>query len=696
MGRPETRDTPLQFLPGVGPVRAEGLRRLGLVTVRDALYHFPRRYEDRRTLSSVRDVQPGDTVTLGGLLTRLAQRNLRGGRQVVTGVLQDDTGSIDLVWFNQAYIAEWLRPGVFIHAFGTVRRHRNALQIVAPEFEVDTGSDEVEGVPSLHLHRIVPVYQLTRGIHQRFLRRLVYVVLPIGIGAIEGAGRRPSPFDVFHPEGPTREDAFRNIHFPSTFSEVKAARKRFVFDEYFRFSSRVFFRRRTFREGRMPTFRATPDLDRKIRSVFPFELTADQDRVVEEVVHDLGGNSPMYRLLQGDVGTGKTAVALYAILVAVRNGYQGTIMAPTEILAEQHFRTVSNLLDQHPVRVGLLTGSTRPAARRQLLEGIATGGTHIVVGTHALIQDSVVFARLGLAVIDEQHRFGVKARQDMRKKGEYPHMLVMTATPIPRSLCMTCYGDLDLSILKERPSGRKPVSTRIVSGAKRAAAIDFVRKQLARGRQAYFVYPLIEESEALGLPAAVVGHRYLSEEVFPEFSVGLIHGKLSAEEKDEKLERFRKGEIDILVSTVVVEVGIDVPNASVLFIEDASRFGLAQLHQLRGRIGRGSHRSYCFVGLGAASREVRARLKVFAELDDGFRLAEEDLKLRGPGDFLGLRQSGSPNKVLGNPLQDLDEFLRVRGLAEKFWSRETNEGHRAEWREILEADGASGDFWGLD
>jgi ATP-dependent DNA helicase RecG len=408
----------------------------------------------------------------------------------------------------------------------------------------------------------------------------------------------------------------------------------------------------------------------------------------------------MYRLLQGDVGTGETAVALYALLVAVRHGEQGALMAPTEALALQHHRTLLELLAPHPrVVVRLLTGSTRTRERDEILDGLGTGKVHIAVGTHALVQDAVRFARLGVAVVDEQHRFGVRERKRLREKGEHPHILVMTATPIPRSLSMTCYGDLDLSVLRERPPGRQPVRTRIVQPGDRARALELVRRELEAGRQAYFIYPLIEESETLSLPAAEAGYERLARDVFPEFRVGLVHGRQPAGEKDEALLAFRRGETHVLVATVVVEVGIDVPNASVLFIEDATRFGLAQLHQLRGRVGRGVHPGFCLVGLGegGAGAEARERLRIFASTDDGFRLAEEDLRIRGPGDYLGLRQAGRPLADLANPMEDLETFLDVKRLAEEFWRRPESAGYRTTWRRALLGVGSgAGEFLGAD
>ena len=392
----------------------------------------------------------------------------------------------------------------------------------------------------------------------------------------------------------------------------------------------------------------------------------------------------MHRLLQGDVGTGKTAVALYSLLIAVRNGRQGAIMAPTEVLAQQHYTTIRKYLAGHPaVRIALLTGAVTGRRRRELLEELAGGKIHIVVGTHALVQETVIMKNLGLAIIDEQHRFGVNERSRLRKKGQEPHILVMTATPIPRSLCMTIYNDLDLSIIKERPPGRQPVQTYLVKPEKKSDSIDFVRKELRAGRQAFFVYPLVEESEKLDLPAAVAGRERLATEVFPEYRVGLVHGRLSSEEKDEALESFRAGRTQILVATSVIEVGIDVPNATVLYVENAGRFGLAQLHQLRGRVGRGSHGGYCLVSLEGSGEEALKRLDIFAGTDDGFKLAEEDLRLRGPGDYLGIRQSGLPFGGFGNPVLNVEAFKKVRTLAEDFWERPESAAFIDRWGAIL-------------
>ena len=708
-------DTLLRVLPGVGDRRAQFLEKLSLRTVRDLIRHLPRRYEDRRHLTPIASAAPGGPQVLYGEVARVRERSSRGGKHLLEVRLVDasspraSTGGIDLVWFNQPYLLEWLRPGMRMYVYGPVKAHSGKLQVVAPEFEIDSGSEPEEETSatagasasppasgsaaatqnSPHIQRIVPIYPLTKGVSQRFLRALVFRTL-------ENLEDEDGPFDHFHPGKVGWADACRSLHFPRDRRSLDLARSRFVFEEEFAFASHLFFRRQACRQGGAPRFNVTDELDRKIRSVFPFQLTLEQNRAVEEITRDLRGPTAMYRLLQGDVGTGKTAVALYALLVAVRHGHQAALMAPTEVLAEQHHRTISAALAGHPVGVVLLTGSLRGDRRRRALEAMASGKAHIIVGTHALIQDAVAYRRLGLTVIDEQHRFGVLERMKIRKKGESPHVLVMTATPIPRSLCLTCYGDLDLSIIRRRPLGRPTVKTVIVGPRRRPSALEFVRNELRAGRQAYFVYPLIEESEALALPAAVKARETLARDVFPEFRVGLVHGSLAPAEKDAELEKFRRRETHVLVATVVVEVGIDVPNASVLCIEDASRFGLAQLHQLRGRVGRGTHPGYCLVALGSSSKEALARLKVFASTEDGFRIAEEDLKLRGPGDYVGLRQSGRPHFLIGNPLENLAQFLEVKEIAERFWKDPAHKSYLKKWAEALDLGESRDPFVGFD
>ncbi len=683
--------------------RRQALERLGLITLGDLLRHLPRRYEDRRHLKTIRALQAGECTTVWGRILAVRQRQSRTGKTLIEASLGDDTGEIQLVWFQQPYLLEVLKPGAAGYFYGEVRLRRR-LQMLVPEFELEEAEDE-ESEPSrsseaaapagsgaspeetsVNLRRIVPIYPCTQGLTQRMLRRWMAAALRSGV--LDELEERPHGLLTGH--GASLKEAYFSIHFPEDDRALKAARERLAFEEYFWFASQLHLRRRRFRAAAGKPLRAPPDLDQKIRSVLPFQLTGDQNRALEEIVRDLQGEVPMYRLLEGDVGTGKTAIALYALLVAVRNGFQGALMAPTEVLAEQHHRHFLELLRQHPaLKIELLTGSIPPPEKGRILESLAAGKTHIAVGTHALIQEGVRFKALGVAVIDEQHRFGVRERARLRQKGEAVHLLVMSATPIPRSLCLTAYGDLDLSVLRERPPGRTPVRTFLVPAAKKSKALEFISRELARGRQAYFIYPIIEESEALEVPAAIEAHQRL-EKQFQPHRVGLLHGRLSADEKDNCLRQFRDHGFQILVSTVVVEVGIDVPNATVLFIEDASRFGLAQLHQLRGRVGRGDAPGYCFVGLGKGGEETRRRLEVFAQTEDGFRIAEEDLRLRGPGDFLGVRQSGWPHFRIGNPLADLERFQSVQKLADRFWEEPVFAG---EARRYLESHPELADPW---
>jgi ATP-dependent DNA helicase RecG len=700
---PSPPGTPLEAIARIDLRRKKALEKLGVATVEDLLEHYPRRHEDRRTYLPIAALRTGVAVTVAGSIARIRERRTRRGWSMVEAEIADSSGILSAVWFHQPYLMDLLRPGARIFLYGEVkvpppgRRGggiRRSLQMIAPEFELDAAEADEESVGggdvSLHLGRLVPIYPTSKGITQRYLRRLVDAAFSSGIAARS----RDTVYRALEPQAMPRAEALRDLHFPPDDEALRRARDRLAREEYFLFATQVLRRREEFREGGGPAFDITPELEKKIRTVFPFQLTPDQDRAVAEICADLHGPAPMYRLLQGDVGTGKTAVALFALLAAVRNRYQGALMAPTEVLAEQHHRTISQYLSRHPkVRIALLTGSLSPAEKRRVQEGLARGSYHLAIGTHALIQEAVRFHNLGLVVIDEQHRFGVRERAALRKKGSHPHLLVMTATPIPRSLCLTAYGDLDLSLLERRPPGRRPVKTILVTTRQRPRAMQFIRGEIEKGRQAYFIYPLIDESEALVVPAAVEAHRRLSSEVFPGISIGLLHGRMPPKEKEERLRRFRDGLDQVLVATVVVEVGIDVPNATVLFLEDSSRFGLAQLHQLRGRIGRGSHQSYCLVSASGGGRGVHERLRAFAATEDGFRIAEEDLRLRGPGDFLGVRQTGWPDFVLGNPLRDQARFLSIRDQARRFWADPRNRARFPDWGR---GDGASGEFLGLD
>ena len=617
--------TPAQFLPGVGPKRAELLAKLGLRTLGDLLFHLPSRYFDRRSAQPLAKLRADMEAVVQGQVLRVRSYRAERSRVPVLEVeISDGPSKAKLLWFRQPWRAREFEPGQTVLAAGRVGRGRSVL---VEEFEILDGRDP------LHAGGVVPAYATTEGLSKRQLRSLIRA-------ALEACAAPPEtlPEELLRRRGlPGIAEALRGAHAPATPDDAFKARRRFAYEELFLLQLRLARRRRSLAgDVAKRALPVSPALDFRIRRLFPFAFTAAQDRVVADLRRDLVAGPPMNRLLQGDVGAGKTAVAAYALLAAVGNRAQAAIMAPTELLAEQHHRVFGRLLEGKKTRTALLTGSMGARARAETLARIADGGVDLVAGTHALLTEDVRFKDLALVVIDEQQKFGVLQRAELGAKGERPHVLVMTATPIPRTLALALYGDLDVSVIDALPPGRRPVSTLYVPEAGRREKLDFVRRALEEGRQAYFVYPLVEESEALEAKAAVAQYDRVAAE-FPEHAVALLHGKMSGAEKDVAMEAFRSGKARILVSTTVVEVGVDVPNATIMVIENAERYGLAQLHQLRGRIGRGAHASVCVV-FGERSERIDA----FVSTTDGFRIAEEDLRLRGSGDVGGTRQSGLP------------------------------------------------------
>jgi len=644
-----TLDSPVDVLKGVSRTYVGKLRKLGVETVRDLLWLFPFRYNDFSQVRPIAGLVVGEEQTVLGDVWS-AGAGLVGRRKASEAVIGDETGMLRVVWWGQTYVARQLRDGMKVALSGRVTAFRGQKQMENPEWEPLEGE-------SLHTRRLVPVYPGTEGLPQRLVRRLARDAVHAFADRLE----ETLSDDVRGRLGVLPlAPAMCQIHFPDSLQQAEGARRRFALEELLYIELGVVRRRQLWQTAGAAPELALPESVRDgfVRSL-PFALTAAQRRATDEVLRDIGGSVPMNRLLEGDVGSGKTVVAAAALLTAVVSGYQGTIMAPTEVLAEQHYRTFCTLLSDgeeglwrevfspgyldRPLRVTLLRGSLRASEKGAAQDRIARGETDIAIGTQALIQGEVSFQRLGLVVVDEQHRFGVEQRAALRQKGASPHVLVMTATPIPRTLALTVYGDLDITVLDEMPPGRPPVKTHRLRPDQREQAYDFLRKQVGAGRQAYVICPLVEESEAVAARAAVQEYERLCGEVFPDLGVGLLHGRMTPGEKDAVMRAFRDGGLDVLVSTAVVEVGIDVPNATVMLVEGADRFGLAQLHQFRGRVRRSSEQAYCLLLSENPSEEAQERLRILEATHDGFKLAEEDLRLRGPGEYFGTRQSGLPD-----------------------------------------------------
>ena len=663
----------LSTLPEVGYRKSELLlERLRLRTVRDLLFYYPREHIDYARQVNIANLNPGETVTVVGTVRRCncftSPKNSK--LTIFELLLRDSTGQITLKRFfagprftNRGWQErqKQLYPiGAVVAAAGLVKQNKYGLTLDNPEIEIlDSSGSQIE---SLKIGRLLPVYPLAEGVPADLIRRAMVISLPAARQLLD-----PLPKGLRQQYGlidlPV---ALTDIHFPSSPESLSHARRRLVFDEFFYLQLGFLQRRQQHQlQEKSAILRPSGELMDKFSQILPFSLTNAQQRVISEILEDLQSDAPMNRLVQGDVGSGKTVVAVFALLAAIQSGYQGALMAPTEVLAEQHYRKLVGWFNLLHLPVELLTGSTKTAKRREIHAQLETGELPLLVGTHALIQDAVNFRRLGLVVIDEQHRFGVQQRARLLAKGKSPHVLTMTATPIPRTLALTLHGDLDVSQIDELPPGRQPIQTTALIGRQRPQAYELIRREVAQGRQAYVIFPVIEESEKTDLRAAVKEHQRLAETVFPNFQVGLLHGRLSSAEKEAALAAFRDNKSQIIVSTTVIEVGVDVPNATVMLIEHAERFGLSQLHQLRGRVGRGSHQSYCLLLSSSKTPDAHQRLSVLEQSQDGFFISEMDMRLRGPGEVLGTRQSGLPDFALASLVEDQEVLNLAREAAEK-------------------------------
>ena len=674
------------YIKGVGPARAAMLEAKGLATIEDLLAHAPFRYEDRRNVKTIGQLAVGEMATVMAEVRSAKSTKFRKSKVGMFEATFGDGSSLGLIgkWFHGAYLEDVLKPGVRVALYGKVEfdTYNGAISMMHPEHEILQADEDEMG---LHTGRIVPVYEAAGKVSTRVLRMIIHRILET-LPRLED----PLPKEILDRlKLPERWTALREMHFPSGDSDVRLlnafrspAQFRAIFEEFFWLECGLALKKNKARLQVGIGFALTDRVREQIKAMLPFKPTGAQKRVLGEIAGDMSRPHPMYRLLQGDVGSGKTLVAAETAIIAVENGYQVAVLAPTEILATQHYLYFKKLFHKLGYTVGLLTGSLSAKDKASWKKLLAAGLIPVMVGTHALLEDDVQFKKLGLAIVDEQHRFGVEQRMRLvEKAGIAPDVLVMTATPIPRTLALTIYGDLDVSVIDELPPGRKAIQTKNIPEDRVESAYSFMKSQIDLGRQAYVVYPVIEESETNAMKAAQKMHEHLSQVVFPDVSVGLLHGKMAADDKEAVMEQFKKGEAKILVSTTVIEVGVDVPNATVMVIEQAERFGLAQLHQLRGRVGRGGEQSYCILVTGKLSDTGRERIRTLLESNDGFYIAEMDLQLRGPGEFFGTKQSGLPALRIGNIIRDKEILEVARSEATSFIG---NEEGREEIKRVVE------------